>query len=47
MLRAGGGVVIKSGTITLGAIGASGAPGYQFDDACAKAGVAKIMDRLK
>ena len=47
MLRAGGGVVIKAGTVTLGAIGASGAPGYQFDDACAKAGVAKIMDRLK
>lgn len=47
MLRAGGGVVIKSGTVTLGAIGASGAPGYQYDDACAKAGVAKIMDRLK
>ena len=47
LLRAGGGVVIKSGTAVLGAIGASGAPGYQFDDACAKAGVQKIMDRLK
>ena len=47
LLRAGGGVVIKSGTVVLGAIGASGAPGYQFDDACAKAGIQKIMDRLK
>ena len=47
MLKAGGGVVIKSGTMVLGAIGASGAPGYQFDDACAKAGIEKIMDRLK
>jgi len=47
LLRAGGGVVIKSGSVVLGAIGASGAPGYQFDDACAKAGVEKIMDRLK
>jgi uncharacterized protein GlcG (DUF336 family) len=47
LLRAGGGVVIKSGATAIGAIGASGAPGYQFDDACAKAGVQKIMDRLK
>jgi uncharacterized protein GlcG (DUF336 family) len=47
LLRAGGGVVIKSGSVVVGAIGASGAPGYQFDDACAKAGIQKIMDRLK
>jgi uncharacterized protein GlcG (DUF336 family) len=47
LLRAGGGVVIKSGTAVVGAIGASGAPGYQFDDACAKAGIQKIIDRLK
>ena len=47
LLRAGGGVVIKSGTMVVGAIGASGAPGYQYDDACAKAGIQKIMDRLK
>jgi uncharacterized protein GlcG (DUF336 family) len=31
----------------VGAIGAAGAPGFQLDDACAKAGVAKIADRLK
>ena len=47
LLRAGGGVVIKSGTVVVGAIGASGAPGYQFDDACAKAGIQKIIDRMK
>jgi uncharacterized protein GlcG (DUF336 family) len=47
LLRAGGGVVIKSGSVVVGAIGASGAPGYQFDDACAKAGIQKIIDRLK
>jgi uncharacterized protein GlcG (DUF336 family) len=47
LLRAGGGVVIKSGNTVVGAIGASGAPGYQYDDACAKAGIQKIMDRLK
>jgi uncharacterized protein GlcG (DUF336 family) len=47
LLRAGGGVVIKSGTVVVGAIGASGAPGYQLDDACAKAGIQKIIDRMK
>jgi len=47
LLRAGGGVVIKSGNTVVGAIGASGAPGYQYDDACAKAGIQKIMDRLR
>ncbi|HEY4031208.1 MAG TPA: heme-binding protein [Caulobacteraceae bacterium] len=47
MLLAGGGVVIKSGQTVVGAIGAAGAPGFQFDDACAKAGAQKIADRLK
>jgi uncharacterized protein GlcG (DUF336 family) len=43
----GGGVVIKLGNETIGAIGASGAPGANLDDNCAKAGLAKIRDRLK
>lgn len=47
MLLAGGGVVIKSGNTVVGAIGAAGAPGFQLDDACAKAGAQKIADRLK
>jgi uncharacterized protein GlcG (DUF336 family) len=47
MLLAGGGVAIKSGKTVVGAIGASGAPGFQLDDACAKAGADKIADRLK
>jgi len=47
MLLAGGGVVIKSGNTVVGAIGAAGAPGFQLDEACAKAGVDKILDRLK
>jgi uncharacterized protein GlcG (DUF336 family) len=42
-----GGVVIKLGEEVIGAIGASGAPGGNLDDGCAKAGVAKIRDRLK
>jgi len=47
MLLAGGGVAIKSGNTVVGAIGAAGAPGFQLDDACAKAGAQKIADRLK
>ena len=43
----GGGIVIKLGDETVGAIGASGAPGAKLDDACARAGLAKIQDRLK
>ena len=43
----GGGVVIKLGEETIGAIGAAGAPGAKLDDACARAGLEKIRDRLK
>jgi uncharacterized protein GlcG (DUF336 family) len=43
----GGGVPVKLGDETIGAIGASGAPGGKLDDACARAGLDKIKDRLK
>ena len=43
----GGGVVIKLGDEVVGAIGAAGAPGGNLDEACARAGVDKIRDRLK
>jgi len=43
----GGGIVIKMGDETIGAIGASGAPAAKLDDNCARAGVEKIRDRLK
>ena len=43
----GGGVVIKMGDEVVGAVGASGAPGAQLDDNCARAGLEKIRDRLK
>lgn len=43
----GGGVVIKLGGETIGAIGAAGAPGGKLDDACARAGLEKIRDRLQ
>ena len=43
----GGGVAIKLGDETIGAIGAAGAPGAKLDDACARAGLDKIKDRLQ
>jgi uncharacterized protein GlcG (DUF336 family) len=43
----GGGVPIKVGSDTIGAIGVGGAPRSDKDEACAAAGVAKIADKLK
>ena len=43
----GGGVNIASGGTTVGAIGVSGAPTGEADDACAKAGIAAIRDELE
>jgi uncharacterized protein GlcG (DUF336 family) len=43
----GGGIVIKVGDEVVGAIGAAGAPGANLDEACARAGLEKIRDRLK
>jgi uncharacterized protein GlcG (DUF336 family) len=43
----GGGIVIKLNDEVIGAIGAAGAPGANLDDACARAGLDKIRDRLK
>jgi uncharacterized protein GlcG (DUF336 family) len=43
----GGGVVIKLSDEVVGAIGAAGAPGGNLDEACARAGLDKIRDRLK
>lgn len=47
VVAAGGGLVIKTGNETIGAIGAAGAPGFDLDDACAKAGLDTIMAGLK
>jgi len=46
MVTAGGGVPIKVGNEVIGGIGVGGAPGSDKDEACAKAGLAKIGDRL-
>jgi uncharacterized protein GlcG (DUF336 family) len=42
----GGGVVIEAGGSLVGAVGVSGAPGGDADDACAKTGIEAVRDRL-
>ena len=42
-----GGVPIKIGNVTIGAVGVSGAPGGEKDEVCANAGIAKVADQLK
>jgi uncharacterized protein GlcG (DUF336 family) len=46
ILALGGGVPINAGNETIGGIASSGSTQEQ-DDACARAGVAKVADRLK
>ena len=46
ILALGGGVPIQVGNETIGGVGSSGS-NQQQDDACAKAGVAKVADLLK
>jgi len=43
----GGGVPIKIGNVTIGAVGVSGAPGGEKDEVCANAGIARVADQLK
>jgi uncharacterized protein GlcG (DUF336 family) len=43
----GGGLAIESAGSQVGAIGVSGAPGGEADEACAKAGIAEIRDDLE
>ena len=47
MLALGGGVVIEAGGSVFGAIGISGAPGGEADDACARAGIRAIADAIE
>jgi uncharacterized protein GlcG (DUF336 family) len=47
MILAQGGVVIKIGDEVIGALGVGGGPGNNIDTNCARAGLAKIADRLK
>jgi uncharacterized protein GlcG (DUF336 family) len=43
----GGGVTIEAGGSLIGAVGVSGAPGGDADDACAKAGIEAVRDKLE
>jgi uncharacterized protein GlcG (DUF336 family) len=46
VVAVGGGVNIQAGGTTVGAIGVSGAPTGEADEACARAGIAAIRDEL-
>lgn len=46
-LPAGGGLVIEGGGTVFGAIGVSGGPGGDADDACARAGIKAIADAIE
>lgn len=46
-LLLGGGVPIKVGNETIGAVGVGGAPGGHLDEQCAMAGIAKVQEQLK
>jgi uncharacterized protein GlcG (DUF336 family) len=43
----GGGLPIKAGNEVIGAVGVSGSPGADKDEACANAGIATVADKLK
>ena len=47
VVAVGGGVPIKIGDVTIGAVGVSGAPGGEKDEVCANAGIARVADQLK
>jgi uncharacterized protein GlcG (DUF336 family) len=47
VIAAQGALPIKVGDEVIGAVGVSGAPGGDKDEACAKAGIEKIADLLK
>jgi uncharacterized protein GlcG (DUF336 family) len=47
VLAVGGGVLIEGGGAIYGAVGVSGAPGGEADDACARAGIKAISDAIE
>ncbi len=47
VLAAGGGVLVEAGGFAFGAIGVSGAPGGEADEACAQAGIKAIADAIE
>jgi uncharacterized protein GlcG (DUF336 family) len=47
IIAARGALPIKVGDEVIGAVGVSGAPGGEKDEACAKAGIDKVADQLR
>jgi uncharacterized protein GlcG (DUF336 family) len=47
IIAAQGALPIKIGDEVIGAVGVSGAPGGEKDEACSKAGLDKVVDQLK
>ena len=47
VIAAQGALPIKVGDEVIGAVGVSGAPGGEKDEACAEAGIDKVADQLK
>jgi uncharacterized protein GlcG (DUF336 family) len=47
IVAAQGALPIKVGDEVIGAVGVSGAPGGDKDEACARAGIGKVADQLK
>ena len=47
IIAAQGALPIKVGDDVIGAVGVSGAPGGEKDEACAKVGIEKVADQLK
>lgn len=43
----GGGLIVEAGGSLVGAVGVSGAPGGDADEACARAGIEAIRDKLE
>ena len=43
----GGGMVVEAGGSLVGGVGVSGAPGGEADEACAKAGIEAVRDKLE
>jgi uncharacterized protein GlcG (DUF336 family) len=46
VMALGGGMIVKAGGSIVGGIGIAGAPGGDKDEACAKAGIAAVQDKL-
>jgi uncharacterized protein GlcG (DUF336 family) len=47
VVAVGGGLTIEAGGSTVGGVGVSGAPGGEADEACAKAGIEAVKDKLE